>query len=119
MLQCRLLEPASFAVELQAMGSSEDAKALAVIAAAPELATPEETEAFLNAMPIGELASLWCVVQCLSRRDQTGGAWAAIMISTACRMMRRTARSILRSKSCAANPTSSPSCSSMTNSCCR
>jgi len=61
------------------MGSMKEAKALETIVAAPELATPEETEAFLNAMPIGEFASLWCVVQCLSRRDQTGGAWAAIM----------------------------------------
>jgi hypothetical protein len=61
------------------MGSMKEAKALETIVAAPELATPEATEAFLNAMPVGELASIWCVVQCLSRRDQTGGAWAAIM----------------------------------------
>lgn len=61
------------------MGSTQEAKALETIAAAPEFATPEETEAFLNALPIGELASIWGVVQCISRRDQTGGAWAAIM----------------------------------------
>jgi hypothetical protein len=67
------------AVELQPMGSMKEAKALETIVAAPELATPEETETFLNAMPIGELASIWSVVQCISRRDQTGGAWAAIM----------------------------------------
>ncbi|MBR1122765.1 hypothetical protein JQ628_14650 [Bradyrhizobium lablabi] len=61
------------------MGSMKDAQALAVIAAAPELATTEETEAFLNAMQIGELASIWSVLQCISRRDQTGGAWSAKM----------------------------------------
>jgi hypothetical protein len=61
------------------VGSMKDAKAPETIVAAPQLATPEETEAFLNAMPISELASIWCAVQCLSRRDQTGGAWAAKM----------------------------------------
>jgi hypothetical protein len=59
------------------MGSTEDAKVLAVIAAAPELGTPDETDAFLNTMPITDLASMWCVLQRLSRRDQTSGAWAA------------------------------------------
>ena len=58
------------------MGTT-DAKVLAVIAAAPELGTPDETDAFLNAMPISDLASMWCVLQRLSRRDQTAGAWAA------------------------------------------
>jgi len=58
------------------MGTT-DAKVLAVIAAAPELGTPDETDAFLNAMPISGLASMWCVLQRLSRRDQTAGAWAA------------------------------------------
>ena len=52
---------------------------LALIAAAPELGTPDETDNFLNAMPIPDLASLWCVLQRLSRRDQTAGAWAAKM----------------------------------------
>ena len=61
------------------MGSMKEAKALETIVASPELATPEATEAFLNTIPIAELASIWSVVQCLSRRDQTGGAWAAIM----------------------------------------
>lgn len=59
------------------MGSTEDAGVLALIAAAPELGTPDETDNFLNAMPIPDLASLWCVLQRLSRRDQTSGAWAA------------------------------------------
>ena len=38
------------------MGSTEDAEMLALIAAAPELATPDDTEIFLDAMPIPELA---------------------------------------------------------------
>lgn len=59
------------------MAKAEDAKVLATIAAAPELATPDATDAFLNAMPIAGLASMWCVLQRLSRRDQTAGAWAA------------------------------------------
>lgn len=58
------------------MGMTEDAKVLAMIAAAPELGTPDETDVFLNAMPIADLASMWCVLQRLSRRDQTAGAWA-------------------------------------------
>ena len=40
------------AVECTNMGSTEDANALAVIAATPELATPDDTDGFLNAMPI-------------------------------------------------------------------
>jgi hypothetical protein len=59
------------------MGSIEDAKVVAIIAAAPELQTPDDTDAFLNAVPVAELASMWGALQRLSRRDQTGGAWAA------------------------------------------
>jgi hypothetical protein len=59
------------------MGSTEDAEVLALIAAAPELGTPDATDNFLNAMAIADLASLWCVLQRLSRRDQTSGVWAA------------------------------------------
>jgi hypothetical protein len=59
------------------MGTNEDAKVLAAIAAAPELGTPDATDVFLNAIPISDLASMWCVLQRLSRRDQTAGAWAA------------------------------------------
>jgi hypothetical protein len=59
------------------MRSTEDAKVLAAIAAAPELGTPDQTDAFLDAMPVAELASMWCVLQRLRRRDQTCGAWAA------------------------------------------
>jgi hypothetical protein len=61
------------------MGSTEDADMLALIAAAPELATPNDTEAFLDAMPIPELASMWGALQRLSRRDQTGAAWSALL----------------------------------------
>jgi Family of unknown function (DUF6869) len=61
------------------MGSTEDANVLASIVAAPELASPDDTDAFLNAMPIPELASMWCALQRLSRRDQTSGIWAAIL----------------------------------------
>ena len=59
------------------MKSTEDAHVLALIAAAPELGTPDDTDHFLNAMPVEDLASLWAVLQRLSRRDQTSGAWAA------------------------------------------
>lgn len=61
------------------MGSMKEAKTLETIVASPELATPEATDAFLNAMPIAELASIWSAAQSLSRRDQTGGAWSAIL----------------------------------------
>lgn len=61
------------------MGSTEDADMLALIAAAPELATPDETEVLLDAMPISELASMWGAVQRLSRRDRTGASWSAFL----------------------------------------
>ncbi len=59
------------------MGSTEDADVLAIIAAAPELATPDDADTFFNAMPVPDLASMWCALQRLSRRDQTPGAWTA------------------------------------------
>ncbi|NOJ41618.1 DUF6869 domain-containing protein [Bradyrhizobium australiense] len=61
------------------MASTEDADMLALIAAAPELATPDDTETFLDAISIYELASMWGALQRLSRRDQTGAAWSAIL----------------------------------------
>ena len=61
------------------MSSTEDADMLALVAAAPELATSDDTEFFLDAMPIPELASMWGALQRLSRRDQTSGTWAAFM----------------------------------------
>ena len=60
------------------MGSIE-ANVLAVIAATSELATPDDTDGFLDAMPIPELASMWRALQRLSWRDQTSGTWAALM----------------------------------------
>jgi hypothetical protein len=59
------------------MGSTDDAATLALIAGAPELSTPDDTEIFLDAMPIPELASTWGALQRLSRRDSTGAAWSA------------------------------------------
>jgi hypothetical protein len=61
------------------MGSTEDADMLAHIAAAPELATSDDPEIFLDAMPIPELASMWGTLQRLSRRDQTSATWSALM----------------------------------------
>ncbi len=59
------------------MGSTEDARVLAHVAAAPALAASDATDSLLNAMAIAELASLWGALQRLSLRDQTEGAWAA------------------------------------------
>jgi len=61
------------------MGSIEDADMLAFIAAVPERATPDETEALFDALPIAELASMWGARQRPGRRDQTGAAWPAIL----------------------------------------
>jgi hypothetical protein len=61
------------------MGSTEDADMLALIAAAPELATPDDTEVLLDAMPISELASMWGAVQRLSRRDRTDATWSTFL----------------------------------------
>jgi hypothetical protein len=61
------------------MGSIEDANVLAAVAAVPEPSTSEDTDAFFNAIPIPDLASLWGALQRLCRRDQTGSAWMAIM----------------------------------------
>jgi hypothetical protein len=61
------------------MGSIEDAEMFAFIAAVLERATPDETEAFFDALPIAELASMWGALQRPGRRDQTGAAWSAIL----------------------------------------
>ncbi|MDA9466563.1 hypothetical protein [Bradyrhizobium sp. CCBAU 53415] len=52
------------------MGLTDDTGLLEVIEAAPQLRTPDETEAFLDPMPPDELASMWCALQRASRRDQ-------------------------------------------------
>ncbi|CAN7663635.1 hypothetical protein LJR220_006289 [Bradyrhizobium sp. LjRoot220] len=61
------------------MKPTDDAAALAPIAALPEQGSPDETARLLDAMPVNELASTWAALQRLSRRDQTSGIWEAIM----------------------------------------
>jgi hypothetical protein len=61
------------------MGSIEDAELLAFIATVPERATPDETEAAFDAMPIAELASMWGALQRPGRREPAGVAWSAIV----------------------------------------
>src|SRR5215470_14432363 len=59
------------------MATTEDAKILAVVTSVPELAGDEEANAFFDAIPIPQLAAMWCALQRVSRRDQTGSVWAA------------------------------------------
>jgi hypothetical protein len=58
------------------MGPTDNATLLETIAAAPQLRTPDETEALLDPMPLAELASMWCALQRVSRRDRAGSIWA-------------------------------------------
>ncbi|MFB6418542.1 MULTISPECIES: DUF6869 domain-containing protein [Bradyrhizobium] len=58
------------------MRTTDDTALLEVIVAAPQLRTPDDTEAFLDPMPVSELASMWCALQRVSRRDQAGSVWA-------------------------------------------
>ncbi|MBR0840186.1 hypothetical protein JQ607_08250 [Bradyrhizobium liaoningense] len=58
------------------MGPADDTRLLEALSAAPQLRTPDETEAFLDPMSLGELASMWCALQRVSRRDQVGSIWA-------------------------------------------
>ncbi|MBR0854327.1 DUF6869 domain-containing protein [Bradyrhizobium liaoningense] len=58
------------------MGPADDTRLLEALSAAPQLRTPDETEVFLDPMPLGELASMWCALQRVSRRDQVGSIWA-------------------------------------------
>ncbi|WP_298240106.1 DUF6869 domain-containing protein [uncultured Bradyrhizobium sp.] len=58
------------------MEPTGDAGLLEVIAAAPQLRTPDETEAFLDSLALDELASMWCALQRVSRRDQVSSVWA-------------------------------------------
>ena len=57
-------------------GLSDDASLLETIAAAPQFRTPDETETFLDLLPLAELASMWSALQRVSRRDQAGSIWA-------------------------------------------
>jgi hypothetical protein len=58
------------------MGLTENTSLLETIAAGPQLRTPDETETFLDPMSLGELASMWCALQRVSRRDAAGSIWA-------------------------------------------
>jgi len=62
---------------IQFMATTEDAKVLAVVPSVSELAGDEEANAFFDALPISQLALMWCALQRVSRRDQTGSVWAA------------------------------------------
>ncbi|MBR0786038.1 DUF6869 domain-containing protein [Bradyrhizobium iriomotense] len=58
------------------MAPADNTGLLETVAAAPQLRTPDQTEAFLDSLPISELASMWCALQRVSRRDQAGSIWA-------------------------------------------
>lgn len=58
------------------MEPMEDAGLLEVIAAAPQLRTPDDTETFLDSLPVAEVASMWCALQRVNRRDQISSVWA-------------------------------------------
>src|SRR5262245_17259041 len=53
------------------------ADAIAVVTSVPELAGDQEANALFDALPVSELAAMWCALQRVSRRDQTGSVWAA------------------------------------------
>jgi len=57
------------------MVTAEDA--VAIVSSVPELAGDGEANALFDALPISELATMWCALQRISRRDQTGSVWAA------------------------------------------
>lgn len=57
------------------MVTAEDA--ITVVASVPEVAGDEEANALFDALPIPQLAMMWCALQRISRRDQTGSVWAA------------------------------------------
>ncbi len=61
------------------MGLTEDIALLETVAASPQMRTPDATEAFLDSLPLGELASMWSALQRVSRRDQSGSVWAIKM----------------------------------------
>jgi hypothetical protein len=57
------------------MSFLDDAKAAATMAI-PGSGTPEPQRRVLDAMPIEELAGLWCSLQYLGMRDHTEEAWS-------------------------------------------
>jgi hypothetical protein len=58
------------------MSIIDNAKAWAIMPV-PGAATPDEIQRAFDAMPVVELASLWCALQRVGLRDQTEGTWAA------------------------------------------
>jgi len=50
---------------------------ITIASSAPELAGDDEANALFDALAISELATMWCALQRVSRRDQTGSVWAA------------------------------------------
>ena len=59
------------------MVTAQDAKVLAVVTSVPEATGDEEANAFFDALPMAQLATIWGALQRVSRRDQTGSVWAA------------------------------------------
>jgi hypothetical protein len=59
------------------MVTAEDPNLLAAVTSVPELAGDREANALFDALSIPQLAAMWCALQRISRRDQTGSVWAA------------------------------------------
>ncbi len=59
------------------MVTAQDGKVLSVVTSVPEMTGDEEANAFFDALPMPQLATIWCALQRVSRRDQTGSVWAA------------------------------------------
>jgi hypothetical protein len=57
------------------MVTAEDA--IAVVASVSELKGDDEANAPFDALPMPQLAAMWCALQRVSRRDQSGSVWAA------------------------------------------
>jgi len=53
--------------------------AVAAVASMSELAGDEEADILFDALPLSQLATMWGALQRISRRDQTGSVWAAIV----------------------------------------
>jgi hypothetical protein len=57
------------------MVTAEDA--IAVVTSVSELKGDDEANALFDALPMSQLAAMWCALQRVSRRDQTGSVWAS------------------------------------------
>jgi hypothetical protein len=57
------------------MVTAEDT--IAVVTSMSELKGDDEANALFEALPMPQLAAMWCALQRVSRRDQTGSVWAA------------------------------------------